>query len=141
MNCDWIKALWIGLYLVSVPSPLLAQTIADEVIIVSSSKNAYFEQTAATLRKHLDERLVTRDIDIEGLAAETDRRDASLYVTLGLKAALEVKKTHPRARVISAYITREQHQLLVPDPGDAAVLLDQPLVRYLVFSKLILDKD
>ena len=141
MKYGWTKVLWIGLCVLAISPPLPAQANPDEVIIVSSSENTYFEQTAATLRRHLDERLAARDIDIGDLAAVTGRRDTSLYVTLGLQAAIEVKRTNPQARVISAYITREQHLSLTSDPGDAAVLLDQPLVRYLVFSKLVLDND
>ncbi len=141
MKLGWIKGLLISLYLGSLPWPGLAQSSLDEVVVVSSSENTYFRQTVETLRKRVDERVAIRAIDIDSLSTESGSVGKRLFVTLGLKAAIELKQLNPQARVISAYITREQQQTLRSGPGDTAVLLDQPLIRYLVFSKLMLGID
>ena len=52
-----LKALVIGAVFMSTPAWLTAAPLIDEIIVVKSSDNVYFNQSVTTLINHADESL------------------------------------------------------------------------------------
>ena len=128
------KGLICGILLV-LPPATVAQ--AASVVGVKSSDNTYYKKTIETLIRH------TATSNVEVVMAEDLRRparSASLYVALGQRAADAVTAAGEGVPVINAYLTLEQYHRL-PDKRQLTVLLDQPLHRYLAFSKYTLQAD
>jgi hypothetical protein len=136
-----LKGFVIGAALLSAPAWLAAASSIDEIIVVKSSDNVYFDKSVTTLINHADKSLPFRVLMPEQLNTDTSESDGSrLYITFGAVATNAVKQLDADARVISAYLTFEQYRQLAID-NQLAVLLDQPLHRYLAFCRLLLDLD
>ena len=113
----------------------------DELVVVKSSDNPYYEQTITSLAGHIDSKMRLRVVDANRLPlAKPERGIRRLFIALGNEAVLRLRTTAPNAALVSAYLTLEQYRLLADD-NHFAVLLDQPLQRYLAFCKLMLDLD
>jgi hypothetical protein len=138
MPAIWLKVLVFGGVFIPAPACLAAAPVFDEVVVVKSSDNAYFRESAETLGDHLDESLSFRAIMPEELNAELASPDNDrLFISFGVDAANAVRQFDADARLISAYLTFEQYRDLAID-DQLAILLDQPLYRYLAFCKLLL---
>ncbi len=137
MNNSWYKGLLGGILLL-LPGMAAAQQAASQVVIVKSSDNAYFNQSIETLINHVDQTTRFNVIMVEDLAERIASGDnGNIYVTLGQSAAEAVNRLDKVPRSISAYLTLEQFKHL-NDKNQMAVLLNQPLHRYLAFCKLML---
>jgi len=113
----------------------------EQITIVKSGDNTYFDQTIATLVNHVDP--TTRFKIVMAQEVNSDSIDPgrqNLLVALGQSAVVAIKGLNGRANSINAYLTLEQYNNLEIDQ-QVTVLLDQPLYRYLAFCKLILGID
>ena len=122
--------------LLVLPPAMVAQA-ASPVVIVKSSDNTYYNQTIKTLTRHV----ATADVEVvmmEDLSGPA--RSNSLYVALGQGAVEAVTALGEDVSAINAYLTLEQYHRL-PNKRQLTVLLDQPLHRYLAFSKYTLQAD
>ena len=138
-NC--LKRLIICAVFVSTSTGLAAAPLIDEIIVVKSSDNAYFNKSIATLIGHADKSLSFKVLMPDQLNADlTAPGHGRLFVSFGAAAANAVRQLDADARLISAYLTFEQYQQLAID-DQLAILLDQPLQRYLAFCKLLLGLD
>jgi len=136
-----LQGLVIGVLLMSAPAWLAAAPAIDEVIVVKSSDNVYFNKSVATLLSHADQSLPFKVLMPGQLSADfADPGDSRLFITFGVTATTAVKQLDADARVISAYLTFEQYRQLAID-DQLAILLDQPLYRYLAFCRLLLGLD
>lgn len=111
-----------------------------ETAIIKSSNNDYFNQTIQTLLNQADKPAQFRIIDIQSDSDQLSRiADSDLIISLGAQATAAVFSRFPEKKIISAYLTAQQLSDHAP-PGQQhlAVLLDQPLERYLAFSHLLL---
>ena len=133
----WTRNLLPVLLLFSATSP----AAAPDIVIVKSSDNSYFNETIETLINHVDQearfRVVGSD-DLESL--DNDAAHDRYYIALGFAATEAVGRLAGEAPVFNAYLTEEQYRQLQPR-GQHSIVLDQPLYRYLAFSKLLLDLD
>jgi putative ABC transport system substrate-binding protein len=137
----WIKYLCITLQVLLGSIAAQAST-ENQIVIVKSSDNSYFNQTIETLINRIDQSVKIRVID-EGnsSSAETSLLEKSkLAIALGLKATQAITRRFPDKPTISAYLTQQQWQAVKPSGEyQTAVLLDQPLERYLAFSHVLLN--
>lgn len=113
----------------------------NQVIVVKSSDNSYFNQTIKTLIESNTEEIGFETIELNDLNAIMKPIDMkhTVFISLGIRATKTIVQRFPDQPVISAYSTWEQIQNLSPLPGEyLAVLLDQPLERYLAFSHYLI---
>jgi len=114
----------------------------DRVVIVKSSENEYFQQTIDALVDSSGQRLDYRVIGLDELErqASSGITEKSLLITLGMPATTRVAERFPDQPLLSAYATREQMTRFGnPRKNHIAVLLDQPLGRYLALGALMID--
>jgi putative ABC transport system substrate-binding protein len=134
---SWFKGLILSILL----GPLPCMAAFEQVTIVKSGDNTYFDQTIATLVKHVDP--TTRFKIVMAQEVNSDSIDPgiqNLLVALGQSAVEAIKGLNASASSINAYLTLEQYINLEID-HQLTVLLDQPLHRYLAFCKLMLGID
>ena len=133
-----LRALVVLLAMLLTPAMSRANLI-DEIVIIKGSDNAYFDETIATLARHVEQIVRIRVVQQANLALEFNNHpDHSLFIAFGPSAVAAVKQFDQRAPLISAYLTHEQYRELAID-DQFAVLLDQPMQRYLAFCKLLLN--
>lgn len=128
-----------SLLLVLAAGAFAPQQAVGQVIIVTSSDNAYFDQTISALKKHVNP--ATRFTVLKAAELGDDLSTSShgdLYVALGRPAVEAVNQLDVEATSINAYLTLEQYQDLKLD-HHLTIVLDQPMHRYLAFCKLMLD--
>lgn len=112
-----------------------------QIAIVKSSDNSYFNKTIQALINHADKAVHFRVIDI---STDEDSLDfvaeSELVISLGLKSAQLISSRFADKNLISAYLTRQQIETSeISADRHNIVLLDQPLLRYLTFSHLLLN--
>jgi len=109
------------------------------ISIVKSSNNSYFNQTIQSLINHTGKAVHLNVLDLESSSSNsTLLQNSDLIISLGAAATLSTTSNYPDKRVISAYLTERQlKDLKLAKKNHLAVLLDQPLSRYLVFSHLV----
>ena len=133
----WFKGLILSILL----SPLPCMAAFEQITIVKSGDNSYFDQTIATLVNHVDPTTRFKIVMAQELnSASIDPGMQNLLVALGQSAVEAIKGFDGRANSINAYLTLEQYNNLEID-HQVTVLLDQPLYRYLAFCKLMLGVD
>jgi putative ABC transport system substrate-binding protein len=112
-----------------------------QIVVVKSSNNAYFNQTIETLISNADDHAHFKIIDTNSLDSARDiLQKADVVVTLGTDSASAVTSQAPNQLIMNAYITLEQaEQFQHLKQNHIAVLLNQPLERYLVFSQRLLN--
>jgi ABC-type uncharacterized transport system substrate-binding protein len=139
MRC--LKGLTLGILLVSLPGIAASAQFTGQIIIVKSSDNSYFDETIATLVNHVDpashiKLVMAQELDNDSI----DLHPQNLLVALGQSAVETINRLNTGASSINAYLTLEQYNSLDID-HQVTVLLDQPMHRYLAFSKLMLGVD
>jgi putative ABC transport system substrate-binding protein len=135
-----LRGLVLLLTLSLTPAMTRANLI-DEIVIIKGSDNAYFDETITTLARHVEHFARIRVVQQADLAREfSDHPEHSLFIAFGPSAVAAVKQFDQRVPLISAYLTHEQYRELAID-DQFAVLLDQPMKRYLTFCKLLLNAD
>jgi len=120
-------------------SPVLADN-GNSIVVVKSNNNKYFSKTIQALAKHTSGNASIEVIDIgSGNSKAELLEESGLVITLGSEANLYVSRQFPDKPIISAYLTLQQWQdFESPGKRHIAVLLDQPLERYLMFSHYLL---
>ena len=139
MRC--LKRFALGILLVSLPCIAASAQVTGQVIVVKSSDNSYFDETIATLVNHVDpasriKLVMAREFGNDSI----DLHPQNLLVALGQSAVEAINRLDTGASSINAYLTLEQYNSLDID-HQVTVLLDQPMHRYLAFSKLMLGVD
>ena len=112
-----------------------------KIVIVKSSDNSYFNQTIETLISHVDDHSRFKVISNKTLESSREiLKNANMVITLGANSAGTVTLQSPDQLIINAYITLEQAEKFQPRNRNLiAVLLNQPLERYLAFSHELLN--
>lgn len=129
------------LLFISTPQSLHAQ--AKHIVIVKSSNNSYFSETAETIISNSARaaRFTLLQLDSNTMMTQT-LNQADIIIALGADAVVALNDIAPQKLVINAYLTDEQYQRIVkPRNNSITVLLDQPLERYLAFSQALLGLD
>ena len=118
-----------------------AQQVLSQIIIVKSSDNNYFNQSVETLIKQVDRSTEFKVVMPQDLDAVVETGDEQqIFVALGQAAAEAVGRLDGGISAFNAYLTEEQSRNLNLE-NQVAVLLDQPLQRYLAFCRLMLAVD
>ena len=114
---------------------------SSQVVIVKSSDNTYFNQTIETIINQVDDHIGLKIIGSSLLESNSDIvKKADIVVTLGANAASTISNQSPNQLIINAYIILEQaKQFQRHNQNHIAVLLNQPLERYLAFSQHLLN--
>ena len=137
----WVKGLTLGILLLSLPCLGMSAQFAEQIVVVKSSDNTYFDQTIATLANHVDPATRFKLVMAQELNHDSiDLHPRNLLVALGLSAVEAINRLNTEANSINAYLTLEQYKRLKID-HQLTVLLDQPMHRYLAFCKLLLGVD
>jgi putative ABC transport system substrate-binding protein len=112
-----------------------------QAVIVKSSDNSYFNQTIETLIKHAEDHTQFNVINSDELNASSEiLRKSNIVVTLGATAANSVASQSLDQLVLNAYVTdRQTDHFKNRNQKHIAVLLNQPLERYLAFSQQLLN--
>lgn len=140
MNRHWHKGLICGLLLL-LQGMAAAAPFADQIIIVKSSDNAYFNRSVETLINQVDKAVRFKTVMAKDLPSAFENGDKNrIFVTLGAAATEAVQRLDSGHFSFAAYLTHEQYDKL-QHRELSVILLDQPLRRYLAFSKLILAAD
>ncbi|MDJ0780248.1 MAG: hypothetical protein QNJ85_20460 [Gammaproteobacteria bacterium] len=132
----WFRGLLFFLLLSVLLSAPRAQDF-ERLVIVRSSDNAFFRRTIDTLLHLVGENYHHEVIDVGNLAV--DASPADLYIGLGLPAIEAIADARPAGKAIHAYLTEEQFHRLELAHNHFCVVLDQPLLRYLAFTRYLLD--
>lgn len=139
MRC--LKGLTLGILLVSLPWITASAQVTGQIIVVKSSDNSYFDETIATLENHVAPASRIKLVVAQELGNDSiDLHPQNLLVALGQSAVETINRLNPGASSINAYLTLEQYNSLDID-HQITVLLDQPMHRYLAFSRLMLGVD
>ena len=111
-----------------------------QIVIVKSSDNSYFNQTIESLISHVDEHSQFKVINTNEQDSQRDiLNKANIIVTLGARSASNTSAHSPNQLIINAYVTLEQTEKFQhPNQNHIAVLLNQPLERYLAFCHALL---
>jgi hypothetical protein len=134
---SWFKGLILSILL----GPLPCMAAFEQITIVKSGDNTYFDQTIATLVNHVDPTTRFKIVMAQELNSDSiDPGMQNLLVALGQSAVEAINGINAGAYSINAYLTFEQYSNLGID-HQVTVLLDQPLYRYLAFCKLVLGVD
>jgi len=130
-----------SLLLIVLAVPTTADADHRHIVVVKSSENSYFNQTLETLINHVDDHSQYKFINTNTLDSASEvLRNANVIITLGANSASNISKQSPNQLVINAYITLEQaEQFKIRNQNQFAVLLNQPLERYLAFSHHLLN--
>ncbi|MEE8364287.1 MAG: ABC transporter substrate binding protein [Gammaproteobacteria bacterium] len=115
------------------------QASGDQIVIVKSGDNSYFNQTIETLISHVEDKVSFRVIEADSIDANSALLSSSrLIIALGAKASGMLSGQLPKKFIVSAYVTQQQHnQLQLANINRMTVLLDQPLERYLAFTHFL----
>lgn len=122
-------------------SSVALENRAKDVVVVKSSDNLYFNETIDNLTE-----LSSQDINFVVMSLDELNSDIkpvyqnNIFITLGIRATTRVFELFPDQFIISTYSTREQIENLSPaGRNHLAILLDQPLERYLAFGHFLAD--
>ena len=113
----------------------------NQLIIVKSSDNSYYNKTIETLIDKIDQAVPVNVFTADKFDQQPEKNElTSLYIALGKPAAKAVSSISGSIESINAYLTHEQYRECDFEIK-FTVLLDQPLRRYILFSKLMLQLD
>ena len=136
----WIRCVYQNFLLFNFlifSTPL--QAAVDSVLIVKSNNNHFFDTTIQQVIDSTDGHV---KFNITELAILKNKPELigkpELIITLGFNAASHLQEIQPKSPVLLSYITEFEYQQLNLKDGDTAVLLEQPLQRYLKFIKILL---
>lgn len=137
---SWYKGIVCGLVLLAT-NPASAQQAIGQIIIVKSSDNNYFNQSIETLVNQVGRSTKFKVVMPQDLDTVVETGDEQqIFVALGQSAAEAVSRLDGGVSAFNAYLTEEQARNLNLE-NQVAVLLDQPLQRYLAFCRLMLSVD
>ncbi len=138
---SWLKGLILSFLLFSPMCLWAAPQGVNQLVIVKSSNNTYFDQTATTLIKHIDPGIQFKIVLAQDLSRFSGQQSEQiLFVALGKAAVVALNKLDFEPNSINAYLTHEQYRLLKLEK-QTTVLLNQPLYRYLAFCKFMLGSE
>ena len=129
--------------LFSVVQPVVLGAEDIKIGIVKSSDNSYYNTTIQALLNNANRAAQFSIVEIKSDSNELDRiAESDLIISLGASATSIVSSQYPGKKLISAYLTSQQASLHnLSKQQHIAVLLDQPLLRYLAFCHLLLNAD
>ena len=111
----------------------------QQVVVVMSSDNSYFNETIDSLVEQVNHELRITLVGLDELKADFDYLGKDVVIlALGNKAVKAVAARKPAAKTINAYLTLEQYRQSAKIENQISLLLDQPLQRYIDFGRLIL---
>jgi len=134
------KTIWIKVFVTALLAVLASNLVLAKdkkyITIIKSSDNSYYNQSIETLKSLSSNDLAFDIIDVHSDEFKNLQSNKNtLLVALGINATRKILQQHPKQISISAYITKDQvRNLPVKTNRHLAVLLDQPLGRYLAFS-------
>lgn len=137
----WIILGWLFTFQILLNSNLALADGDVHIGIVKSSNNSYFSQTIQTLINQTSKAVHLSVLDIDSdLGNSTLLQESDLIITLGVSATQAITSIYPEKLVVSAYLTERQlKDQELQQKGHLAVLLNQPLSRYIAFSHLVLN--
>lgn len=139
---SWLNGIVLSVILLFASCAAVAQSGPRHVIIVKSNNNSYYDQTIQTLTKQ-----VKGSVEFSTRTAQelnntrVDSQSDNFYIALGQAAVEAVNRLDSNPRALNTYLTQEQFNNLQIGERQLTILLDQPLHRYLAFSKLVLGID
>ena len=136
----WNRCLYQNLLLFNVLifcTPLHAAV--DSVLIVKSNNNNFFDTTIQQVIDSTDGHVKFNITSLDSLKDKPELiGKPPLIIALGFKAAQHLQEIQPKSPVMLSYITEFEYQQLNLKNRDIAILLEQPLERYLKFIKILL---
>jgi len=132
-----------GFLLLFSPCPSMATEIPGQVTVLVGSHNIYFNQTIETMVASVGTAARFKVLTIDQIEADDPEIKAGgLIVALGQPAIETVRTLAPQTPRVNAFVTQEQYRQDLPrQTRETTVLLDQPLLRYLMFCRLLLGID
>lgn len=116
--------------------PVLANN--DVILIVKSNENTFFNATIENLINHTSQKLKFSITTLENFDQHSQVDKPRAIITLGQKAALIKQQVQPDIPIIESYITKIQLEHSPQTRKRYSLLLNQPLSRYIQFTKLLL---
>ena len=136
----WIRCVYQNFLLFNFlifSTPL--QAAVDSVLIVKSNNNHFFDTTIQQVIDSTDGHVKFNITALDSLKNKPELiGKPELIIALGFNAAFHLQEIQPKSPVLLSYITEFEYQQLNLKDGDTAVLLEQPLQRYLKFIKILL---
>ena len=130
-------SLFAAIALLTAAAPVAATPL---ILVIKSSDNRFFKASVDSLRQNLPSGMSLRSITLDSDELPTDElRTADLVITLGLRAADALHHRTDGTHIIHAYLTEFQFKQHGPQETHTSILLDQPLERYIRFTRLLLD--
>ncbi len=135
----WFTITWLIGFQVQLFSNLALAEDQVHVAVVKGSNNSYFNQTIQTLINLTSKSVRFNVLNLDSVqGGSTSLKETDLIITLGASATQVINSNYPEKLMISAYLTEKQLKDQAPQKkGHLAVLLDQPLSRYIAFSHLV----
>lgn len=142
---------WIGRFLliIALNAILLYAPVSvsadNTVVVLKSSDNSFFRRTIDSIQQHTDSQVRFISKTLEEVQNDTTQlRQADLIISMGIAASQYADQNIVKTPVIHSYITEFQYlqfnNKARPD-NHFSILLDQPLTRYLLFTKLLTGLD
>ncbi len=111
----------------------------QQVVVVMSSDNSYFNESIDSLVEQVNHELRITLVGLDELEADFDHLGSDVVIlALGNRAVKAVAARKPTAKTINAYLTLEQYRQSAKIENQISLLLDQPLQRYIDFGRLLL---
>lgn len=136
----WSRSIicFLCCYVVAV-STVLAETSISNILILKSNNNRFFNTSIEQLINQTRPQVKFNIANIKTLGEDPLLFDkVGLIITLGIKAAEYLTDNSVDIPVIHAYITGFQHRQHKKHPLHYALLLDQPVHRYIDFIDALL---
>lgn len=113
---------------------------SNDIVLLMSSDNPYFQGTAEVLRTQSGNRFQfsTVILDDNAQARSPLPETTNRVITFGSKAAAYAIHHGLADQAIASYLTHEQYLAFERESFHAVALLDQPLSRYLTFSDTLM---
>lgn len=135
IRCVYQKLLLFNLLVFCTP----LHAAVDSVLFIKSNDNHFFNTTIQQVIDSTDGHLKFNIRSLDSLIDKPELiGDPQLIIALGSKAARHLQRIQPKPPVLLSYITEFEYQQLKLKDRDTAVLLEQPLERYLRFIKTLL---
>ena len=135
----WVKFAALVMLLLGNLQPLHAGS--DQITIVKSKNNSYFNETIENLISNVEDAVTFNVLEAESIDANNKLLSQSnRIISLGLKATQIISERFPEKYLIAAYLTQQQQsRAKFSNDNHLTVLLDQPLERYLAFTRFLLN--
>lgn len=128
----FLLSLWITFPVLSIAE--------NSILIIKSSDNAFFNTTIERLINNTQTQTKFNIHSLESLKKDLPSElQANAIITLGFKAAQFTNDLKVTTPIIHSYMTEFQHFNHQAVPQHTSLLLEQPLERYAMFVKILLE--